>query len=109
MKGIDDDDVFGADLAQQPSIMVAIVVVDKDDRAIDAALGHVERDIRQDQACAARHGGRPLDDRIQCLGRQRCKKSESEACRARKYRLTASVPFKSAICRPRSRSRPRAG
>lgn len=45
-EGVDGDGIFGARLAQQPSVMVAIFVVDKDGRAIDAALGHVKRDIR---------------------------------------------------------------
>jgi hypothetical protein len=31
----------------------------------------MKRDIGQNQACATRHGGRPLDSGSQCLGRQR--------------------------------------
>lgn len=92
-EGMDGDGVFGAGLTQQPSVMVEIFVVDENSRAIDAALGYMERDIRQDQACAAWHGGRPLDAISQCLSRQRCTKSEKKCLGRRKDRLIASVPF----------------
>lgn len=54
-EGMDGDTALPTGLAQEVSVVVAVVVVDEDGAAIHAALGDVHRDARQFQAGLAWH------------------------------------------------------
>lgn len=74
-EGMDGDGVSSTGLVQQLAVVMPVFVVDENGGAVDAALGDVERNVWQNQACAARHGGRRRVAGIQCLDRRRGGKS----------------------------------
>ena len=55
-EGMDGNGISGTGFMQQLAVVVAVFIVDENGGAVDAALCDVERNVWQDQACAARHG-----------------------------------------------------
>lgn len=53
---VDGHVVQRAGLAQQPTVMVSVLIVEEDGSAVYAALGHVQRLVGQDKSGAAGHG-----------------------------------------------------
>ena len=74
-EGVDGDGVSSAGFMQQLAVVVPVFVIDENGGAVDAALGDVERNVWQDQACSAWHGKRRMMAGIQCLDRWCCAKS----------------------------------